>query len=62
MPTREEAEKYKRRMEILLKAIADSKLPDYRKDQLIDELLEKWEAAHEALLGLGVPLDEENED
>ena len=62
MPTRKEAEEYKRRMERLLEAVAqwDTTNPD--KDEAINELLDRWKAAHEALLGIGLPLEDESED
>ena len=59
MPTRKEAEEYKRKLERLMVHIAESKIPDHIKDELLNEALEKWKAANEALLGIGLPLDED---
>ena len=58
MPTRKEAEEYKRRIEKTLIELAkwDSNSP--LKDKLINDYLDKWKAAHEALLGLGLPLED----
>ena len=39
--------------------IAESNLPDHIKDEILNEALDKWKAAHEALLGLGLPLEED---
>lgn len=60
MPTREEAEEYKRQIEQMLKALAEWDTKNPVKDKLINEYIDKWKAAHEALLGLGIQL--ENED
>ncbi|MBQ8487672.1 MAG: hypothetical protein IJ533_08510 [Prevotella sp.] len=62
MPTRAEAEEYKRRIERLLEALAMWDTQDPNKDAAINELLDKWKAAHEALLGLGLSLDEDFND
>ena len=58
MPTRKEAEEYKRRIEQMLRALADWDTNNPEKDRLINEYLAKWKAVSEALQGLGVPLDE----
>ncbi|MCH5312126.1 MAG: hypothetical protein J1E57_09265 [Prevotella sp.] len=60
MPTIEEAEEYKRQIEQMLKALAEWDTKKPVKDKLINEYIDKWKAAHEALLGLGIQL--ENED
>jgi hypothetical protein len=57
MPTREEAEVYKRRLEHAMQRIVNSTLPQWMKDELINEALDKWKAANDALLGLGIPLE-----
>ena len=59
MPTRKEAEEYKLRLEKLMVRIAESDLPDNIKDKILNKALEKWNVAHEALLGLGIPLEED---
>ena len=60
MPTRKEVEEYKRQIEQMLRVLAgwDTKSP--KKDELINEYIDKWKAAQEALLGLGVPLEDED--
>ena len=58
MPTRKEAEEYKRTLERNMVRIAESDLPDRIKDELLNEALDKWKAAHEALLGIGLPLED----
>lgn len=58
MPTKKEAEEYKRRIEQILKALADWDTKNPEKDKLINEYLDKWKAAHEALMGLGIPFDD----
>lgn len=60
MPTRKEAEEYKKRLEKSIQLIYHSKLPKRIKDQMIDNALDKWKAVHEALEGLGIPLEEED--
>lgn len=62
MPTRKEAEEYKRRMEKLLEAIATWNTQNPEKDKILNELLDKWEATKDSLLGLGIPLEDEEED
>ena len=59
MPTREEAEEYKQRLEHAMQRIIDSKLPQWMKDELINEALDKWKAANDALFGLGIPLEDD---
>ena len=58
MPTRQEAEEYKRQLEKNMLIIMNSKLPKHVKDTLIDNALDKWKAVQEALQGLGIPLDD----
>jgi hypothetical protein len=41
-----------------LNKIQNSNLPDKIKDELLNIYLEKWKAANEALLGLGIPLED----
>ena len=60
MPTRKEAEEYKQKMELMLKKIAKWDTSNPLKDKLLDEYLDKWKAAHEALLGIGLPLEDED--
>lgn len=62
MPTRKEAEEYKKRLEKNIQMIYHSRLPKYIKDQMIDNALDKWKAVQEALEGLGIPLEEEQQD
>ena len=38
--------------------IAESHLPDRIKDEMLNEALDKWKAANEALLGIGLPLED----
>lgn len=59
MPTRKEAEEYKRTLERNMVRIAESDLPDRIKDEMLKEALDKWKAANEALLGIGLPLEED---
>lgn len=61
MPTRKEAEEYKKRIEGILKMLANWETNSPTKSKLIDEYLEKWKRAYEALLGLGIPLDEDED-
>ena len=58
MPTRKEVEEYKRILERNMVRIAESDLPDYVKDEMLNVALDKWKAAHEALLGMGLPLED----
>lgn len=58
MPTRKEAEEYKRVLERNLVRIATSDLPEHIKDEMLNEALDKWKVAHEALLGIGLPLED----
>jgi hypothetical protein len=58
MPTRKEAEEYKRVLERNMIRIATSDLPDHIKDEMLNVALDKWKAANEALLGLGLPLED----
>ena len=58
MPTRKEVEEYKRILERNMVRIAESDLPDYVKDEMLNMALVKWKAAHEALLGMGLPLED----
>ena len=60
MPTRKEAEEYKRQIEQMLRALAEWDTKSPKKDELINAYIDKWKAAHEALLGLGVPLEDED--
>ena len=60
MPPKKEVEEYKRRIELTLKELAEWKTSSPIKDQLINEYLDKWKIANEALSGLGLPLDEED--
>lgn len=62
MPTRKEVEEYKKRMERIMMAIENSTIPDELKNKLLNEYLEKWKTAYETLLGLGVPLEDEEEE
>ena len=58
MPTRKEVEEYKRILERNMVRIAESDLPDYVKDEMLNVALDKWKSAHEALLGMGLPLED----
>ena len=58
MPTRKEVEEYKRILERNMVRIAESDLPDSIKDEMLNVALDKWKAAHEALLGMGLPLED----
>ncbi len=58
MPTRKEAEEYKRILERNMVRIAESDLPDHIKEEMLNAALDKWKAAHEALLGMGLPLED----
>ena len=58
MPTRKEAEEYKRILERNMVRIAESDLPDYIKDEMLNEALDKWKVVHESLLGIGLPLED----
>ena len=60
MPTRKEAEEYKQKAELMLKKIAKWDTNSPVKDKLLDEYLDKWKAAHEVLLGIGLPLEDED--
>lgn len=44
------------------KNIENSTIPNEMKDKLLKEYLEKWKTAYETLLGLGVPLEDEEEE
>ena len=59
MPTRKEAEEYKQRVEKMLTELAKWDTNNPLKDKLINDYLDKWKAVHEALLGLGLPLEDE---
>lgn len=59
MPTRKEAEEYKRRIENTLTELAKWETYSPLKDKLINDYLDKWKAVHEALLGMGLPLEDE---
>jgi len=59
MPTRKEVEEYKQRIEKTLTELAKWNTYSPLKDKLIDEYLDKWKAAHDALLGMGLPLEDE---
>ena len=58
MPTRKEAEEFKEMLQNEMLEIQKSNLPDNIKDELLNIYLDKWKAAHEALLGLGIPLED----
>lgn len=58
MPTRKEAEEYKRILERNMVRIAESDLPARIKEDMLNEALDKWKAANEALLGIGLPLED----
>ncbi|MBQ3751999.1 MAG: hypothetical protein II864_00460 [Prevotella sp.] len=58
MPTRKEAEEYKRILERNMVRIATSDLPDHIKDEMLNEALDKWRVVHESLLGIGLPLED----
>ena len=58
MPTRKEAEEYKKALEVNMVKIAKSDLPDYIKNRMLNKALEKWEAANNALQGLGIELED----
>jgi len=60
MPTRKEAEEYKKRVEKTLSELVKWKTYSPLKDKLINEYLDKWKAAHEALLDMGLPLEDED--
>ena len=57
MPTRKEAEEYKKRIEKTLTGLAKWNTDSPLKDKLIDDYLDKWKAAHEVLLDMGLPLE-----
>lgn len=58
MPTKKEAEEYKRMVERMMLEIEKSDLPDKVKDELLNLYIDKWKDANDALLGLGVPLED----
>ena len=58
MPTRQEAEEYKRKFEMLMSHIVELDLPTHIKDEILNEALDKWKSVHEALLRLGIPLED----
>ena len=58
MPTRKEAEEFKEALQQEMLKIQNSNVPDKIKDELLNIYLEKWKAANEALLGLGIPLED----
>ena len=58
MPTKKEAEEFKEALQQEMLKIQNSNLPDKIKDELLNIYLEKWKAANEALLGLGIPLED----
>ncbi len=58
MPTKKEAEEYKRTLERNMVRIAESDLPARIKEEMLNEALEKWKAANEALLGIGLSLED----
>ena len=58
MPTRKEAEEYKRILERNMVRIAQSDLPDYMKEEMLNVALDKWKAVHESLQGIGLPLED----
>ena len=59
MPTRKDAEEYKKRIEEMLNKLANWDTYNPVRDKLIDYYLDRWKAAHEDLLGLGLPLEDE---
>ena len=59
MPTRQEAEEFKKMLQQKMLEIEKSNLPENIKDELLNLYLDKWKMAHEALLGLGIPLEED---
>ena len=58
MPTRKEAEEFKEALQQEMLKIQNSNLPDKIKDELLNIYLEKWKAANEARLGLGIPRED----
>ncbi|MCR5139450.1 MAG: hypothetical protein K6B45_04730 [Bacteroidaceae bacterium] len=63
MPTKEEALAYKRYIENLLAGIANQKgISEKTRNKLINYYLERWKIVDEALKGLGIPLEGEDED
>ena len=58
MPTRKEAEEFKEMLQQKMLEIENSDLPKNIKEELINIYLDKWKAANEALLGLGIPLED----
>lgn len=58
MPTKKEAEDYQRMIEQKLLEIEESNLPARIKEELMNLYIDKWKSAHEALLGLGIPLED----
>lgn len=58
MPTRKEAEEYKRTLERNMTRVAESNLPASIKEEMLNEALDKWKAVNEALLGIGLPLED----
>ena len=58
MPTKKDAEEYKRMVERMMLEIEKSDLPDKVKDELLNLYIDKWKDANDALLGLGVPLED----
>lgn len=59
MPTRNEAEEFKKMLQQKMLEIEKSNLPENIKDELLNLYLDKWKMAYEALLGLGIPLEED---
>ena len=58
MPTKKEAEEYKKMLEQKMLEIEQSDLPDRIKEKLLNLYIDKWKSAYEALLGLGIPLED----
>ncbi len=44
MPTRQEAEEYKRKFEMLMSHIVELDLPTHIKDEILNEALDKWKS------------------
>lgn len=62
MPTKEEAEAYKRYLEQLMAFISEQKISERSKKKLINYYLDRWKIADEALRGMGIPLDDEDKE
>lgn len=63
MPTKEEAEAYKKQIEDAMTRISNMVgISEKTKAKLINYYLERWKITDEALKGLGIPLDGEEEE